>query len=234
MAVPAQRLPRYFWLQWTAQMASQFGNMVQWIALPVWVASITGSAIDAGITFAVEVLPVVVLAPWAGYLADRFDRTRLIVYCELSSSLGVAVLIVGVRMHWLIVVYAALATTKIFNSVSMPAGQAIIKAKIPREQLGHAMSWYQIAAGGMLAVGSAVGVALSSAFGIEVVLYINLLSFLVSGTLSSFIGSCKPTGGLSGTGVPRRRRLFTASSRTGRWLGRPSPKSCTFCCPAER
>ncbi|HTU08502.1 MAG TPA: MFS transporter, partial [Trebonia sp.] len=62
---------------------SQVGDWLYNLALVTLVYQRTGSALWAGAATAARVVPMVVLGPLGGVLADRFDRRRLMVACDV-------------------------------------------------------------------------------------------------------------------------------------------------------
>ena len=58
------------------------------------VLTLTGSASDLGIVVALQTLPVLLLGPYGGVIADRVDKRRLMVV--LQSLMGVQALVLGI------------------------------------------------------------------------------------------------------------------------------------------
>ncbi|HYX61538.1 MAG TPA: MFS transporter, partial [Streptosporangiaceae bacterium] len=79
----ALRYPDFRWLL-SALAVSQIGDWLYNLALVVLVYDRTHSALWAGVTTAARVVPVVVLGPLGGVLADRFDRRRIMIVCDLA------------------------------------------------------------------------------------------------------------------------------------------------------
>jgi MFS family permease len=79
----ALRYPN-FRLLLSALAVSQVGDWLYNLALVVLVYDRTHSAVWAGLTTAARVVPVVVLGPVGGVLADRFDRRRIMIICDLA------------------------------------------------------------------------------------------------------------------------------------------------------
>ena len=91
------------------------------------------------LTFA---LPMTVVAPFAGALADRFSRKKLIVFSQIGS--GVFTLILGTLDLIGIVTFWHIMVIGIFNgslmSINMPSRQAIISDIVPDSKLMNAIS----------------------------------------------------------------------------------------------
>jgi MFS family permease len=100
----ALRYPDFRWLV-SGLAVSQIGDWLYNLTLVVLVYQRTHSALWAGVTTAARVVPVVVLGPLGGVLADRFDRRRVMIICDLAR-MGLMVLLAGVATFRLPVVLA--------------------------------------------------------------------------------------------------------------------------------
>jgi MFS family permease len=100
----ALRYPDFRWLV-SGLAVSQIGDWLYNLALVVLVYDRTHSALWAGVTTAARVVPVVVLGPLGGVLADRFDRRRIMIACDLTR-MGFMVLLAAVAAFRLPVVLA--------------------------------------------------------------------------------------------------------------------------------
>jgi MFS family permease len=109
----ALRYPAFRYLL-SALAVSQVGDWMYNLALVVLVYDRTHSALWAGLTTAARVVPVVVLGPLGGVLADRFDRRRIMIVCDLAR-MGCMVVLAAVAAAGLPIalapVIAAAATT---------------------------------------------------------------------------------------------------------------------------
>ena len=93
----ALRYPDFRWLL-SALAVSQIGDWLYNLALVVLVYDRTHSALWAGVTTAARVVPVVVLGPLGGVLADRFDRRRIMIVCDLAR-MGLMVMLAAGRSN---------------------------------------------------------------------------------------------------------------------------------------
>ncbi|WP_064093510.1 MFS transporter [Rossellomorea aquimaris] len=73
-------------------LISFFGDQIYLIAIPLMVLALTGSPVSMGIVAALERVPIL-LQPITGILADRFNRKKLLLICDLGR--GVIVGIIG-------------------------------------------------------------------------------------------------------------------------------------------
>src|SRR5208282_1986755 len=88
LAVPNYR--RYF----AGQSISLIGAWMQMTAQSLLVLSITRSSAALGGVVALQTLPVLLLAPYGGVIADRVDKRRLMI--ALQAAMGLQALVLGV------------------------------------------------------------------------------------------------------------------------------------------
>ncbi|WP_433393152.1 MFS transporter [Micromonospora sp. KLBMP9576] len=200
------------WQAWRilllANASSLIGNYVQNLALPLWVLSVTGSYTATGITFAVGTLPVVVCAPLAGRIVDRFNRRLVFIGCELLCALLVLVLIGAVRAGNLTVVYVVVALLKAVGSASIPAVQAMLKERLAGDDARPVIARFEVVFGATMSLGPLIGAALSAGVGIEAALWVNLASFVVAGLIATLLRPA-PTGAGRRTATPAGDRAAT-------------------------
>ena len=106
------------------------------------VLTLTDSPGALGLTSAAATLPVLFLSIFAGVLADRIDRRRLLVATQLTVAALAAVLAVltmtGVATFWHVVALAAMAGSA--QALATPAFQAVVSTIVRREALGNAIA----------------------------------------------------------------------------------------------
>jgi MFS family permease len=120
---------------------SQIGDWLYNLALVTLVYSRTHSALWAGVTTAARVVPIVALGPLGGALADRFDRRRLMIACDLvrlALMLLLALLAVAHLPILLAPVIAAAAT--VAGSPFMACASAVTPRLVPDADLPGANS----------------------------------------------------------------------------------------------
>ena len=123
---------------------------------------------------------VLLLAPWAGSAADRFDRRHLILVTQLLAAAACATLAFAVAAgHGSLVVVLGLALVLgLTTAFATPALQAVVPALVPREDLGAAIAMNSVTFNLARAVGPVAGAAVVARFGIPWAIGLNALSFL--------------------------------------------------------
>ncbi|MFT3929492.1 MAG: MFS transporter [Spongiibacteraceae bacterium] len=86
---------RDFRLLFAGQLISQLGSMVSYMAVPYQVYELTKSNALVGMLGVVQFVPVVIFGLLGGTYADRINRRKLILICELVLSLCVGLLLLN-------------------------------------------------------------------------------------------------------------------------------------------
>lgn len=127
---------------WLAGLITNFGSFLTFVALPVQMKELTGSAAAVGAIGAVELVPLIVFGLYGGALADALDKRKLIVWTEAGQGLLCAGLLVNAVLPeptvWPLYVVAALSSA--LGSVQRPAMDSIVPRIVAHEQLPAAAS----------------------------------------------------------------------------------------------
>jgi predicted MFS family arabinose efflux permease len=81
--VPLRRNRDFRWL-WTGQAVSALGSQISAVAYPLLVLAMTGSAARAGVAGFSSGLPYLIFPLLAGAVADRWNRKRIMICCDLA------------------------------------------------------------------------------------------------------------------------------------------------------
>ncbi|GAA2087050.1 MFS transporter [Streptomyces albiaxialis] len=173
------RSSRDFRLLWSAGLITVFGSFLTFVALPLQLKELTGSAVAVGALGVVELGPLIVFGLYGGALADAVDRRKLILWSE--AALGVVALgllantLLPHPMVWPL--YAAAALTSALTGVQRPALDAIVPRIVAHDQLSaaaalNALRWQ---AGGVL--GPALAGLLIAYAGLETAYAIDVATF---------------------------------------------------------
>ncbi len=79
-----------FRLYWVSRVISYAGGTITYVAAPILVYALTGSALLTGVTAATEGLPYLLFGLFAGAIADRVDRRRLMVGADVINAVVLA------------------------------------------------------------------------------------------------------------------------------------------------
>lgn len=173
---------KLFW----ASVISLGGDWFLFVAINGLILETTGRAIDVGLSILAQESAFFFASPWAGASADRIDRRKLMITCDLSRMvICVAFLLVGPGTVWL--AYPLLIVLSIFAAPFDPASSAAIPNLVTSEDLPVANALGGSLWGTMLAVGAALGGIVATAFGRDTAFLVDAASFLASAALLSRI-----------------------------------------------
>ena len=180
---------RTFGPYFAGNLASNIGTWFQQITAAVVVFDVTGSTFMVGLVGVAQFLPSLLLAPWTGAAADRFDRRRLLIVAQsiaaaAASALAVTTIAFGVDrfpVAWPVLVTALVVG--LAHAVSTPAQQALVTALVPVVDLDQAVALNSVTFHLARAVGPAVGAFVLVAWGPGPAFAVNAVSYaaLVTG-----------------------------------------------------
>jgi len=128
---------------WLGQAISQVGDAFYYVTFMFMVKKLTGSNAMVGYVGAVEVLPYLLFSPYAGVLADRIDRRKIMLWSDILSGLvlvGLLAVTLGFGNPPVPVIFATAFLLSSVRSFFLPTKNATIPAIVPAKKLLDAMS----------------------------------------------------------------------------------------------
>src|SRR6266576_364674 len=172
---------RNFGPYFVGNASSATGTWFQNLAASLFVYRQTHSPFLLGVLQFANFIPVLLLAPWAGSAADRFDRRRVVLVSQVAATSLSAVLAAlawaGLARVW--VVMACTLGLGVVSAFSAPASQALIGDLVPRADLQSAVALNSMTYNLVRAVGPALAALSVRKLGIPVSFAINSASYLV-------------------------------------------------------
>jgi dTMP kinase len=149
-----------FFRLWLAQVVSATGDWLGLIAITALAASLgSGSeGVAIGLVLAARVGPGFFLAPVAGVFADRLDRRKLMVSCDVGRAAVLACLPFVDSVAALVLASLVL---EVFTLLWTPAKEATVPNLVPPERLASTNSLSLVAAYGTFPIGAALFALLS-------------------------------------------------------------------------
>ncbi len=169
-------------LLWFGQVVSQAGDSLYQIALIWLLLEMTGSATVTGLVTMSSFLPTLLFGLWAGVLADRIDRKRLMMSSDFVRALLVLILPILYylgRLNSLILglITFLIATCSAFFN---PARDAIIPQIVPKNELTRANALIQTSWQLAVLLGPLLASFLLKTLGVVNLFFADSISFLVS------------------------------------------------------
>lgn len=168
-----------------SQTISSLGDWLHILAVLTLAAfQLDASPLDMSFLMMSFALPVIVLGPVSGLLADRSDRKTIMFLSEIGRALTV-ISCVYVSELWQL--YVLLCVQSCFSSLFSPAKNGKLKELAPEAHLQQAVSVSSIIDNSSKIFGPALGGALIAAFSIHSVFYINAGAFFLSAVILFFL-----------------------------------------------
>ncbi|MGQ0801026.1 MAG: MFS transporter [Pseudomarimonas sp.] len=165
---------------WLAILVSSIGTWIHDVAAAWVMAEKTGSPLMVAAVQTATTLPVVLLAIFAGTLADIVDRRRYLILAQLWMLLVASALALLAHLDML-GPWALIALTFALGvgaAMAMPAQQATTPELVPRSMLGSAVALGSLSMNIARATGPAIGGLIVARAGVEWAFAVNALSFL--------------------------------------------------------
>ncbi|MEY2301034.1 MFS transporter [Bacillus tropicus] len=172
-----------------AKTVSIFGSSIYSFALGLYVLQITGSALNFAITLVLGTIPMIVMNPFAGVIADKVDKKKLVVCMDLlSGCLLIAVYILssyyGLNLFLIYTTTFLMTVFTTFFGIGLEAAKPNIVSK---ERLMSINSISKIIDSISLILGPMLGGIVFAVFDMKTFIIINGISFILSGISILFI-----------------------------------------------
>jgi MFS family permease len=189
---------------------SFLGDSLALVALMLHVASTTGQALAVALLLLAGDFVPALLGPLTGTVADRLERRRVMVGCELLQ--GVLVAVVALWLPSLPLLLVLVGLRAVAGQVFQSASRATVPAVVPGGDLERANAAVGVATNGGETLGPLVAALLLPVLEVRGVLLVDAASFLVSAVL---LGTLPATAGGGGGQEAAGRRSFLADAATG-------------------
>ena len=162
------------------QLISLVGTWMQSVAQSWLIYRLTGSAALLGLIGFAGQIPIFVLAPLGGLLADRLNRHRVLIATQtimmvLAFALA-ALTLGGIVREWQIFVLASLLG--VVNAFDIPTRQAFLAETVSRDDIVNAIALNSSMLNGARIVGPAIAGLVVAAFGEGWCFLLNAISYL--------------------------------------------------------
>ena len=170
-----------FRIFWAGALGSSIGNNMQLAAL-LWVVAVaTHSAAKVTLIAFITVVPLLVLGPLGGLLADRFPRRRLLLVTQTLSMVQAFLLWglweAGLASYW--VLFGLSLAAGVVIALNVPAWQSIVPELVPRGFLQNAITLNSTQFNVARAAGPMLAGLLIAYVGAGICFLINALSFVL-------------------------------------------------------
>lgn len=177
-----KRATRNLYTFLVSKMLTSVGFGVFNFGISLYILSVTGSALSFATNIVFNVLPRALAAPFAGYVADRFSKKRVVVASMAGITLSVAILIVytfmfGFSVPAIYTITAIFSTIGAFNGVSFSSS---LPNLVGKKRLQKAMSYNQVSYSVGSIGGPAIGGMMFGFVSMKVFLFVMMIAYFIA------------------------------------------------------
>jgi MFS family permease len=164
------------------QIVSTIGTWMQTVALPWLALELTHSGFLVGLVLAAQFLPVLVLSPFAGEIADRYRKRTVLLITQTAFVVPplalFAMTATGEARYWMVIV-AALVTGTI-NALDVPTRQSFQVEMVGKEDLLNAIALNSSVFNTAAVIGPSIAGILIAVVGVPICFLINSISYVAA------------------------------------------------------
>lgn len=170
------------------QIISIFGNQILRFALPLYLLNQTGSSALFGTILGVSFIPMLLLYPIGGIIADRLNKRNIMVTLDFGTAILISLffLLVG-RIDIVPLIAITMIVLYGIQGAYQPAVQASVPVLVENEHLMQGNSIVNLITSLASMIGPVIGGILFSVVGLAPILYVSIGCFFASAVLEIFI-----------------------------------------------
>lgn len=202
-----------FSMLWLSETAVDFGTSLVNVAIGVWIFAQTGSARDFSLSIISATAASMLVTPFAGSFADRHDRRRVVLACDVAAIAIATAAAVGFTFGRpapaVLYLYSAIAAA--IATLRRPAMRVAISAFIARDRLAQVSGLLGMSKGAVMIAAPSASGFLMGYLGLPAVLTVQacLLSACALLVFAAFTRAGQAARGLGAAadGAAKGRRL---------------------------
>jgi MFS family permease len=185
-AAPARMLGalrhRNYRLFLVGQIVSTIGTWMQTVALPWLALELTHNGFLVGLALAGQFLPVLLLSPFAGEIADRYRKRNVLLLTQTSFVVPpfvlFAVTATGHAQYWMVIVAAVVTGT--INALDVPTRQSFQVDMVGKQDLLNAIALNSSVFNASAVIGPSIAGVLIALVGVPICFLLNSISYLAA------------------------------------------------------
>jgi MFS family permease len=201
---------------WTAGLISDAGDWLLFIALPLVVYRLTGSAVGTSLAFLLELIPAIAFAPIAARLVNRLDRRWLMVCINVLQALALIPLLFVQSSADLPLIYIVICAQAALGSAFEPAKNALLPNLVGEQQLVSANALVGLNQNLGRLIGGPLGGVLLAVGDLGLVVAVDVISYALSAVMIWFVrrpADRRPAGATADAAEPVATGLVSVLRR---------------------
>ncbi len=141
-----KRATYHLWTFTISKLIASFGAQVYAFAISFYILQMTGSATNFATNLICSILPRAIMAPFAGYVADRYSRKTIVISAQIATTLAIGGLLTvsivsGLSLPAIYTTTVILSITSTFSGVAFTSS---ITGLVDEKRIQKAMSMNQM------------------------------------------------------------------------------------------
>ena len=171
-----------FYILWSTQSLSQLGSSITAFALTLWLYEKTGSALSTAALTICTYAPYVLMSIFAGALTDRFNKKKTMLVCDTLAALCTLTVFLLYKTDSLAIwhLYLINAVSGLMNTVQQPASEVMMTLIVPKDRYQKTSGLQNLSRSLNSVLNPVIATALYSLAGLDVVIAVDLTSFVVA------------------------------------------------------
>ena len=172
-----------------ANLINRFGDSIDAIAFTWLVYQITNSATWSAIVFGVNMIPTIIIQPFAGAFVENMKKRNIMVICDFIRAILVTIIAISYLTNtltpWILLIMTVLNSS--VEALRVPAGIAIAPHLLDEEYYEVGIALNSSGSRAMELVGTACAGLIIGLFGIASAIIIDAITFALSGAIIASI-----------------------------------------------
>ena len=171
-----------FLLLWSGEFISSIGGGLTSFGLSVYVFQKTGSAASMAVVALLAFLPVLLLSPVAGVLADRYDRCLMMMIGDGMSGLGLVYILICMftGKAELLQICLGVFISAVFSSLLEPSYRAVVTDMLTKDEYSKASGMMSIAGSAKYLISPMIAGFLLTISDVKLLLVIDICTFILT------------------------------------------------------
>jgi len=180
--IPTKKSFRHYMFFWSGQLFSLLGSMVVFFVLTFWIADVYRDPVITSFGSFLYILMMTLCMPFAGVIADRINRKRLILIVDSSQAIVTFLLILlfqfGLVNIWILYVFISLRS--IFQAFHVPTVNAIIPTMVPKDNLSRVNGINFLFTGVVQFFAPFIGATLLVFMSVYTIFWVDIITFFIA------------------------------------------------------
>lgn len=187
---------RDFKLMFFGSAISWMGSQMQIVAIIWHVYKLTNSPYSLAIIGFARFVPLILISPFSGMIADKYNRKKIMFFAQLISMTSSLLLAYFTFTNSItpLLIYIFLSLNSVGTVLDSPARQSMLPSLVPRESLMNALGLNSVMFQTSMVLGPSVAGFLLASTGLAFIYLLNTISFLAVIIALIFIKSEQRTG----------------------------------------